>query len=36
MLLRVAHVRTVVSKERITSVIRATKIGDLGTLVVTS
>jgi hypothetical protein len=36
MLRRVAHVRTDVSEELITSIIRVTRIGELGTLAVTS
>jgi hypothetical protein len=36
MLRRTALVRTDVSEERITSIIRGTRIGDLGTLAVTS
>jgi hypothetical protein len=36
MLHRVAHVRTDVSEERIASIIRVTRIGELGTLAVTS
>jgi hypothetical protein len=35
MLRRVAHVRTDVSEERISSIIRVTRIGELGTLLVT-
>jgi hypothetical protein len=36
MLHRVAHVKTDVAEERITSIIRVTRIGELGTLAVTS